>query len=52
MKGEELMEKDEKNNEECQHEYKEIDEPWNYESEKYVCVKCGHSYRIYYDEIR
>lgn len=36
----------------CEHEYKEVSGPMDMDGETYKCSKCGHRYRLYYDEMR
>ncbi len=36
----------------CEHEYEDISHPYDYDGEIYKCKKCGHRYRLYYDEMR
>lgn len=36
----------------CQHDYEEVSGPNDYDGETYECKKCGHRYRLYYDEMR
>lgn len=35
----------------CKHEYKEVSSVYDMDGETYKCEKCGHSYRLYYEDM-
>jgi len=36
----------------CKHDYKEVSSNYDFDGESYECKKCGHRYRLYYDDMR
>ena len=42
---------DKEKQKDCKHEYEETSSPYDMDGETYTCKKCGHRYRLYYEDM-